>query len=433
MEENKGNDPDFLALNKILRGLPEMAEAKIRLSEIFRSIHQKINRGFFYQEILDDVFASLETVIPFDRMGIALIENEGRTIRLNWVKSKLPIHSLRKGYSSTLEGSSLEQIINTEKSRIIDDLEEYLRIHPDSKSTALAIQDGIRSSLTLPLIANGRPIGMLFFSSGKPFTFNDSHIDLFSEISEGLSLIIEHGYLKLSLDDLKSKEKNFRSTIHDLSNPLSVIQGTLDKLSKEDWLHQLGDDSNNSLRILKRNCESMINLVHDLKQIETITKGKKSIQLSKISIDHFLNEILSDSEIMASRKNIYVNLVKDDNVPETASFDHFKLKDAIANLVSNAIKYSKKNTHISIHVSMDGCDKLCFAVSDQGQGIPESELPKLFHDFGKTSVRPTAGETSTGLGLSNVKRHIEAHGGEVSVKSQVGIGSTFSFWIPLIA
>jgi hypothetical protein len=76
-------------------------------------------------------------------------------------------------------------------------------------------------------------------------------------------------------------------------------------------------------------------------------------------------------------------------------------------------------------------DEAAIAVQDQGQGIPESELPKMFTEFGKTSVRPTGGEKSIGLGLAIVKRMVEAHGGRIWVESQVGVGSTFTFTLPL--
>jgi len=70
-------------------------------------------------------------------------------------------------------------------------------------------------------------------------------------------------------------------------------------------------------------------------------------------------------------------------------------------------------------------------VQDQGQGIPAAELSRLFTDFGRTSVRPTGGEKSVGLGLAIVKRMVEAHGGRIWVESQVGVGSIFTFALPL--
>ncbi len=102
---------------------------------------------------------------------------------------------------------------------------------------------------------------------------------------------------------------------------------------------------------------------------------------------------------------------------------------ALENLVTNGIKFSHPLKEIVIGVNFES-KRLNFSVSDQGQGIPKSELSNLFMEFGKTSVRPTGGEPSTGLGLAIVKRIVEAHGGEVSVTSTVGKGSTFSFWLP---
>ena len=71
------------------------------------------------------------------------------------------------------------------------------------------------------------------------------------------------------------------------------------------------------------------------------------------------------------------------------------------------------------------------SVSDEGQGIPRAEISKIFTEFGRTTVRPTAGEKSVGLGLAIVKRMVEAHGGRIWVESEVGVGSTFTFTLPL--
>ncbi len=102
----------------------------------------------------------------------------------------------------------------------------------------------------------------------------------------------------------------------------------------------------------------------------------------------------------------------------------------LANLISNAIKFSHPETEITLS-SAAGAGEIVISVADQGQGIPENELPLLFSDFGKTSAKPTAGERSTGLGLAIVKRIVEAHGGRVWAASRLAAGSTFSFSLPL--
>ena len=338
---------------------------------------------------------------------------------------------MKKNYSAKLIGSSLQQIILNRAPRIINNLEEYLLTHPESESTKVVLGDGIRSNLTCPLILNGDPLGVIFFSSAKPFTYENSHIDIYFEISDGLAIIVQQGLLKENMTKIASKESIFRNTIHDLNNPLSIIQCTLDLIVKKETFNQLGDDSKKVLGILRRNCEAMLNLVHDLTQMNIVGSKEQHCNPATLSIDSFLSEVMIDSEVMAKKKEIQLTFAKTPKTLSDVKLDSFRIKEALGNYISNAIKYSKNNTHVSITVELDEKqNRLYFIVKDEGQGIPESELNLLFKDFGKTSVRPTANESSTGLGLSNVKRLVETHGGDVFVESKVGTGSTFGFWIP---
>jgi signal transduction histidine kinase len=115
-----------------------------------------------------------------------------------------------------------------------------------------------------------------------------------------------------------------------------------------------------------------------------------------------------------------------------AIFDRNKIQQVVNNLLSNAIKYSFPNTKIVIDISLEDSE-IVTQIIDQGQGIPEMELSKLFQPFQTTSARPTAAnEKSTGLGLAIVKKIVEAHHGTIHVESTVGKGSTFIFSIPLV-
>jgi signal transduction histidine kinase len=103
----------------------------------------------------------------------------------------------------------------------------------------------------------------------------------------------------------------------------------------------------------------------------------------------------------------------------------------LENLFSNAVKYSRRGSEARFSFRREP-DRLVFSVTDTGLGIPAEEIPKLFQEFGKTSVRPTEGEQSTGLGLAIAKRIVEQHKGQIMVESKPGPGSTFTFWIPSI-
>jgi signal transduction histidine kinase len=425
-------DPDLLALQSLIKSLPKVVETKINLSTMFKTIRQKMNQGLFYQDILDFVFTSLDEIIPYDRIGIALLEEDGTRIRLNWVRSKLEINALRKDYAASMHNSSLQVLIDSGEPRIIEDLEAYLVLHPGSASTRLAVDDGVRSSLTCPLVLDGSPLGVIFFSSSTRNTYGEAHVEIFCEIASGLALIIEQGLNKKTRQLLGSKEKIFRDTIHDLNNPLSVIQLTLDMVARKKWFQELPEDSKKSFAILRRNCEAMVNLTHDLTYAQKNLDTEKPLDLVAHPLENFLSEVLADSEIMARRKKMTVRLLKEPNLPDSAVLDPGKIKECIENFISNGVKYSREGSELLIHVSVNTNGKrLCVTVTDQGQGIPNSEIPILFTEFGTTSVRPTANEPSRGLGLANVRRVILAHSGDVFVTSVVNVGSVFGFWIPL--
>lgn len=170
--------------------------SKLELSRLFREVNQKIITGASDVQIFEFVFEKLNYFIPFDRIGVALIDQHDGLVKLRWVRSKDPPKYLSGNYSASLKGSSLEKIVLTGKPRILNDLLQYLCENPRSVSTQLIVQDGIRSSLTCPLSAEGRPVGFVFFSSKTPNTYSEEHAETFSEIAEELSIVAEQQHLK---------------------------------------------------------------------------------------------------------------------------------------------------------------------------------------------------------------------------------------------
>jgi signal transduction histidine kinase len=128
-------------------------------------------------------------------------------------------------------------------------------------------------------------------------------------------------------------------------------------------------------------------------------------------------------QITADRKSIQIQS-HCDPIPEALLFDHRKLKQVVDNLISNAIKFSPPDSVIKVKIT-GANGNIQILVKDQGPGIPEDEQENVFKTFGKTSVRPTAGETSTGLGLAICNRIIVAHGGTITINCPAEGGSEF--------
>ncbi len=412
-------------------GLPnaDFSETQFRLGRLLTRINRKLSEGRDLEKILDFIFESLNVIFPFDRISIALIEEEGseKKIRAQWVKSKTPVRYLKQGYCVPLKGSSLEKILMTGKPRIINDLTQYLAEHPNSRSTELIYKDGMRSSLTCPLRAAGENIGVVFFSSTQPGTYKDEHVQTCLEIAEELSVLIEFVRLRQNSNN-GGNPQNLRMILHDLRNPLSVIKGFIevaDELVEAD----ADGEVKKIFSVLKRNTDYMLELLNEISELNKLNGRENHLELRDVDLRVFISELSIRGRELADHKEIGVVVETDSGLPQIVRLDPVGISRVLDNLLSNAIKFSERGTKIQVAIRYQA-PYLRFEVTDEGPGIPNSEMPQLFREFGRTSVRPTEGESSTGLGLVIAKKIVEQHGGGISVKSQVGVGSTFYFWIP---
>jgi PAS domain S-box-containing protein len=185
-------------------------------AERLAELAAKADAGLLIDEVLDHVFETFRTVIPFERIGCAFLEDGGRTVRSVYGRSLASEIELPVGYSAPLNGTSLESVLEAKRPRILNNLEAYLREHPDSDSTRRMVTEGIRSSLTCPLVAMGKPVGFLFFSSTKLCAYSDSDVETYLGIAERLSLILEKGRLYQELTETKHQLELRNELIQDL-------------------------------------------------------------------------------------------------------------------------------------------------------------------------------------------------------------------------
>jgi len=171
----------------------------------FQELSVEIGSELFAENVLDRIYETFNKLIPYDRIGCALLEDNGEKLRAFWAKAEYTKLRISKNYTARMAGSSLEKILQTGQPRIINDLEAYLQSHPQSKATRMVLAEGIRSSLTCPLIANGKPIGFLFFSSREKNTYRDLHHEIFLQIAGQVSVIIEKSLLYQQLYDLNAQ------------------------------------------------------------------------------------------------------------------------------------------------------------------------------------------------------------------------------------
>ena len=403
-------------------------ESKCHDVQILAAITRKINAGLTLEEVLSLVFESFKTIIPYERIGVAFLDDKVKKVEAYWARSDSKEIKLGKGYSASLEETSLNDVILKQRPRIINDLEEYLESHPQSDSTRRIVQEGMRSSLTCPLFASGKPIGFMFFSSTKVDTYVNAHKDFFIQISGQIATIIEKSQLYQRLVELNELKNNFLGmAAHDLKNPNVLMRLYLNQL-----VESLGDvrgDQHVWISKMQSISDSMLTLIKDFLCISSIEGGQLQIKQEPILADVFLTDCLENNKPLTREKSITLKLDIDEGLP-IVYIDSDRLSQVINNLITNAMKYSHPNTEIILSARLRE-KEVEVSVTDQGQGIPEEEVHNLFKMFGKTSVQPTDGEVSTGIGLAICNHIIKAHGCRIWVESEgMGKGATFKFTMP---
>ena len=229
----------------------------------------------------------------------------------------------------------------------------------------------------------------------------------------------------LELNELKNKFVGIAA--HDLRNPLFSIKGFSELILSCD-LGDVSEEQKEFLTIINKTSQDMLTLVNDLLDISIIESGKLDLDLKPGSLKKLIEERLRLNTVMAERKEMTFHASLSD-IPEVL-FDSNRIFQAIDNLISNAVKYSPSGSSIFLTLEEE-TQAAKFSVRDEGPGISIEEQSKLFGEFQRLSTQPTGGEKSTGLGLSITKKIVEAHGGTITVQSQVAVGSTFTILLPI--
>ncbi len=224
-------------------------------------------------------------------------------------------------------------------------------------------------------------------------------------------------------------EKNEIMSIvaHDLKNPLAGIKITSSLLTSH--LHTLPTDYIISrFQTIDDSVTMMTELISNLLDINSIESGKLKLSISEFNMAEVARAAINSFADAASRKHI--EFIQDINSFVQAYGDYKRTRQVLDNLISNAIKFSPLGKSIFIRC-LQGDTFARFEVEDQGPGITEEEMQQLYEKFARLSAKPTASETSTGLGLSIAKRLINDMGGEIWCESEFGKGAIFIIELPL--
>ncbi|MER0215283.1 MAG: diguanylate cyclase [Nitrosomonas sp.] len=253
-------DDDIGNLGKSLKELSAYLQKQSERSQSLYKIMVECNLNLQLIDVLNHIYESFQEHLPYDRISLALLESDRNKLKLHWSRASYDKPELISGLSIPMTDRSLHTLIDLNEMLIIDDLNTHLQMHAESRLAQAIFKEGIRSCLICPLIADGKPVGFLFFSCRKKNAYKNLHKDLSLQIASQLAVIIEKTQLykgiKLNKQLIAQKKSLEQRVTHD------ALTGLLNRPAIFDILH---------------------------KQILRAKRGGFGIAVIMIDIDHFKN------------------------------------------------------------------------------------------------------------------------------------------------
>lgn len=212
---------------------------------------------------------------------------------------------------------------------------------------------------------------------------------------------------------------------HEFKTPVFSIQGYVDTL-----LDGAIQDPETAKRFLERTSKNVARLTHlltDLDQIAKLERGEIVLAKESFVIQDLIREVFESKQVKAENKQIQCRIKKESESPIAVFADREKIQQVLGNLVSNAIKYGKQGGEVVASVYPTDGKRILIEITDDGVGIPEAELPRVFERFYRTEAGRSMDLTGSGLGLAICKHILEAHGQPIHVRSTEQVGTTFGF------
>jgi len=458
----------YLNLQKVLYGyLDKELEVKAQEIKTILNAYEKIkqrqnhpfqgllnlleNEGLIEDQkmVIDDIWRSKFEILHLKADYINILNIQGNTLVnsnnftpkvAKLFESQLPVSLKEKQFKTLKEGGVKIRAINLPV--IYQDKQLVLQIGTPLRKTSEILSNTFVLLIALILFI------LLLTSFLGGFLAERALIPVKSAI-EAANNIIKHKDLSIRVEehqaDVEMKElvKSFNNLLsqleisfnhitefssrvaHELKTPLAITKGELEVALDQD---RNKEEYKRVIEECLQETDRMIRVIKDLLLLAKLDYKREIYKFEKLNINNLLKEIYEQSGVLATAKNIQVNL----EIPENDIFiraDKVHLRRLFLNLINNAINYTPENGEVKIGATSSGSN-VSVNIEDNGVGISEENLDKIFDKFFRIKKDAPSEASGTGLGLNIAQSIAHAHNGEISVKSQLGKGSTFTVTLP---
>ena len=297
------------------------------------------------------------------------------------------------------------------------------------------IASGIRSILAVPMVREDRLIGCLAVTRNHSGEFAAETIELMRTFATQSALAIQNARLFREIEDKsrqlevasQHKSEFLANMSHELRTPLNAIIGFSEVLTDR-MFGDLNEKQEEYLKDIYASGTHLLSLINDILDLSKIEAGRMELELADFDLPQAIDNALMLVRERAGRRSITLHTAVDARLGQVRA-DERKIRQVVLNLLSNAIKFTPEGGRIEVAASpRDGSVEV--SVSDTGVGIAPEDHEAVFEEFRQVGTVEKKAE-GTGLGLTLCRKFVELHGGKIWVKSELGVGSTFTFTIPV--
>ncbi len=408
-------------------------ETQQRLNEMsaLYDLAKRVSFSLNLEEVLETTVQAMRRLFQCRAVSIALLEEEIGEIVIH-TSVGIKDHWREKARLKVGQGVSGQVVATGETIYVPDTHEDPDFIFFDPK---------LRSLIAVPLRYRDQVIGTLALDSYEPHAFNVQDERLLTIAAAQVAVALENARLYEDLEDRAAKLQDANAQLeelnelrnelvanvtHDLRSPLTFLRGYIG-LILDEAMGPLTSDQVEALNVVMEKSEGIERLINDILSLERITP--ESLQIETYNINDIVERAVTDAQFGLGERRLQIDS-DISRYPNPVQADRERINQVLYNLISNAVKFTPDDGHITIITRRAEGDENTVEVSvcDTGIGIPSEVLPHIFERFYRGDRHS---KESTGLGLSIAKRIVEAHGGHIWVESEVGVGSIFTFALPI--
>jgi two-component system sensor kinase FixL len=329
-------------------------------------------------------------------------------------------------------------VVQEKRSALVADAQNDPRFYPGADADSGVCT---RSLLAVPLTYKGAVLGVVEAINKSDGAFDQHDQAVLEALANSAAIAIENARLyaieqqrataltralerQRELDRLQ--REFIQNVSHELRTPLAIIRGHVEML-EAGWLGELKPKQNQSIAVISRRTLMLTKLVDDI--VGILTLEKRGALKEPVDLAQIVHASVSDFQFAASQARLTMEAETTTDIPLVLG-DAMALRRALDNLISNAVKFTPASGRVDVRLSRYQ-DTVILQVTDTGIGIPSDKLHLIFERFYQVDGSTTRQYGGVGLGLALVKDIVEAHGGQIRVDSQVGVGTTFTVLLPI--